>query len=215
MTAPKPRFGATKPDHGTVLSRQNERVRTRTRDDVVKAAGRLFAARGYHGTSMRDLAGELGLLGSSLYSHIDSKEDLLVEVVQRGAAFFQESADGAMTGEATGGDRLARLVKGHIDVVLDHLDEVRTFLYEADQLDHSHRRRIVRARDRYEAAFREALTQGAADGSLRSDLDPKMATIFLLSVLNALERWYRPGGALSRQDLVEEVMAYALNGLAG
>ncbi len=49
-----------------------------TRSDVVDAAGRLFAQRGYHGTSMRDLGKELGLLGSSLYSHVDSKQDLLV-----------------------------------------------------------------------------------------------------------------------------------------
>ena len=57
-----------------------------THEDVVRAAGRLFAERGYHGTSMRDLGKELGLLGSSLYSHVSSKQDLLVEVVEEGAA---------------------------------------------------------------------------------------------------------------------------------
>ena len=66
-----------------------------SRDDVIDAAGRLFAERGYHGTSMRDLGKALGLHGSSLYSHVSSKEDLLVEVVQRGAELFQRSAAAA------------------------------------------------------------------------------------------------------------------------
>ncbi len=56
-----------------------------SRDDVVRAAARLFAERGYHGTSMRDLGAELGLFGSSLYSHVGSKQELLVEVVATGA----------------------------------------------------------------------------------------------------------------------------------
>ncbi|MFB3044452.1 MAG: TetR/AcrR family transcriptional regulator, partial [Acidimicrobiia bacterium] len=66
-----------------------------TRSDVVDAAGRLFAERGYHGTSMRDLGKELGLLGSSLYSHVDSKQDLLVAVVEEGARLFEASAEQA------------------------------------------------------------------------------------------------------------------------
>ncbi len=82
--------GAKNPHQGAGSSRQNG---VRSREDVVTAAGRLFSARGYHGTSMRDLARELGLIGSSFYSHIDSKADLLVEVVERGADLFQESAD--------------------------------------------------------------------------------------------------------------------------
>ena len=56
-----------------------------SRGDVVSAAGRLFAERGYQATSMRDLGKELGMLGSSLYAHVESKQDLLVEVVEEGA----------------------------------------------------------------------------------------------------------------------------------
>ena len=199
MTAPKahrPRFGAV-----------------RSREDVVTAAGKLFSTRGYHGTSMRDLASELGLIGSSLYSHIDSKADLLVEVVERGAVLFQESADKAM---ATPGDGLARLralVAGHVDVVLGHPDEVRTFLYEAHALEQSHRAKVLAARNRYEQAFRQVLGAGAEDGSLRPDLDPSLAAIILLSILNALERWYSPDGRLSRDELVREVLAFGLEGI--
>jgi AcrR family transcriptional regulator len=187
--------------------------RSRSRADVVEAAGRLFSTRGYHGTSMRDLGRELGLFGSSLYSHIDSKEDLLVEVVERGARFFQESAASAHAKSGNGASHLQALVEGHVNVVLDHLDEVRTFLYEAGALDLSHRARVLAARDRYEQAFRQALEQGADDGSLRATLEPRLGSIFVLSVLNAVERWYRPNGRLSRADLVQEILSFVLSGI--
>ena len=96
---------------------------------------------------------------------------------------------------ATPGDGLARLralVAGHVDVVLDHPDEVRTFLYEAHALDQSHRDRVLAARDRYEQAFRTVLRAGAGDGSLRRTSIRRLAAIILLSILNALERWYSP-----------------------
>lgn len=184
-----------------------------SREDVVRAAGRLFAQRGYHGTSMRDLGRELGLHGSSLYSHISSKEDLLVDVVEAGAARFQASADGALAREGTATDRLRALVAGHIDVILDDLDEARTFLNEARVLEDERRRQVLGARDRYEEAFRTVLREGAADGSFRRDLDPRIGAIFVLSVLNAVERWYRPGGTLDREALVDELVRFAVDGL--
>lgn len=187
--------------------------RSRTREDVVKAASRLFAAQGYHGTSMRDLAREVGVLGSSLYSHIDSKEDLLVEVVEIGAALFQTAAAEAVEHGGDGSQLLTALVQGHIDVVVDHLDEARTFLYEANALDADHRQRVVAARDEYEAVFRAALEKGRKDGSFRTDISPKLASILILSVLNALERWYRPGGSLDRSELATAVIEFATRGI--
>ena len=186
-----------------------------SRADVVAAAGKLFAERGYHGTSMRDLGRELGLLGSSLYAHVESKQDLLVEVVEEGARLFQDSADEALAAEGSAGDRLRGLVEGHIDVVLDNQDVVRTFLNEARMLDEEHRARVIAARDTYEADFRAVIAEGVADGTFRHDVDPKMASIPILSILNAVERWYRPDGKLDRAGLVDVIVNMAMRGIAG
>ena len=184
-----------------------------TRADVVAAAGRLFAKRGYHGTSMRDLGRELGLLGSSLYAHVDSKQDLLVDVVEDGARLFQESARSALRVPGSALDRLRALVTGHVDVVLSHQDVVRTYLNEARMLDDDHRARVIAARDSYEQAFREVIAHGIGDGSFRADVDPKMSSIFILSVLNALERWYRPDGELDRDALAGRMTRFVEAGL--
>lgn len=185
-----------------------------TRDDVVAAAGRLFAERGYHGTSMRDLGKELGLLGSSLYAHVESKQDLLVDVVSEGSRLFEASAATATRHAGSGAEVLAALIGGHVDVVLDNLDISRTFLNEARMLDSDHRDQIVQARDHYEKTFRQVLRAGAADGSFRGDVDPKTDTIFVLSVLNAVERWYDPTGDLDRPGLIAALTEFALRGLS-
>lgn len=184
-----------------------------SRADVVQAAGRLFAQRGYHGTSMRDLGRELGLNGSSLYSHISSKEDLLVDVVQRAADLFEGSAGEALRTEGTERDRLRALVAGHVDVLLDHVDEARTFLNEARVLDESSRGRVLAARDSYEQTFRQVLEQGIERGEFRAELDPVVTGILLLSVLNSVDRWYRPDGPLDRESLVDAILDFALDGI--
>jgi AcrR family transcriptional regulator len=184
-----------------------------TRDDVVRAAGRLFADRGYHGTSMRDLGKELGLLGSSLYSHVSSKQDLLVAVVEEGARLFEASAERALAGEGSATDRLDALISGHVDVVLENIDVARTFLNEARVLDSGQRSRIVAARDHYEEAFRSVIREGREDGSFDADADPKTGSIFILSILNAIERWYRPEGELDPGELVAELSRFARSAL--
>lgn len=184
-----------------------------TRQDVVAAAGRLFAEKGYHGTSMRDLGRELGLLGSSLYAHVDSKQDLLVEVVEEGARLFQASADVALATGGPAANKLHRLIAGHIGVVVANPNVVRTYLNEARMLDPEHRGRVIAARDAYEQEFREVIALGRSDGSLRPDADPKLASIFILSVLNAIERWYRPEGEVGVTELVDDVSEFALGAL--
>lgn len=183
-------------------------------EDVVRAAGRLFAERGYHGTSMRDLGKELGLLGSSLYSHVSSKQDLLVEVVEEGARLFEESAVKALSVEGTAADRLEALVAAHVEVVVDNIDVSRTFLNEARMLDATHRARIVDARDHYEGVFRSVIGEGRNDGSFTAHIDPKIASIFILSILNAIERWYHVDGDLDRDALIEELTAFIMSALS-
>jgi AcrR family transcriptional regulator len=186
-----------------------------TRQDVIEAAGRLFADKGYHGTSMRDLGRELGLLGSSLYAHVESKQDLLVEVVEEGARLFQMSADSALAAGGSPSVRLGRLIEGHIGVVLENSAVVRTYLNEARMLDAEHRSRVITARDNYEQAFREVVAAGISDGSFAIGVDPKVSTIFVLSILNALERWYRPDGEVSGGQLADQLTGFALAALRG
>jgi AcrR family transcriptional regulator len=148
-----------------------------------------------------------------LYAHVDSKQDLLVEVVEEGARLFQESAQEALLVGETSSERLRALIAGHVGVVLDNPDVVRTFLNEARMLDEEHRSRVIAARDGYEMAFREVIASGVAAGEFRSEADPKITSILILSILNAIERWYRPSGEIGRDELVDRITDFVLHGL--
>ncbi len=183
-----------------------------SRNDVVTAAARLFAERGYHATSMRDIGRALGLHGSSLYSHITSKEDLLVEVVEMGGDLFDQVARRAA--EATGIERLHRLIAGHLEVITSHRQLASAFLNQAMALDPGRRGRIVGRRDGYERHFREALGEAAAAGAIRTDVDPKITAILILSMLNSADRWYRPDGPVGLDGLAAIMFDLVLDGIS-
>ena len=81
-----------------------------SRDDIIEGAGRRFASYGYHGTSMRDLGDDLGILGSSIYAHVGGKQELLVAVIERGAGFFEASARSAVESGPDPSSRLKALI---------------------------------------------------------------------------------------------------------
>ncbi len=194
------------------LDRDRLRRMTETRhsrEDVIAAAGRLFAERGTTALRCGTSDASSGLLGSSLYSHIGSKEELLIEVAQRGEQLFQESAEQALSGGGTGADKLRALIAGHLAVMLDHRQEVGTFLNEAHTLDTADRRRHHRVAQPIRAGFPHG-PRGRSSGSFAAwpDTNPPLVAIFLLSILNATERWYSPHGTLDRHQLADEIYRF-------
>jgi AcrR family transcriptional regulator len=179
----------------------------------VRAAGRLFAERGFHGTSMRDLGDELGLLGSSLYSHIDGKSELLIEVIRRGGSMFQALADEVVAGDNDPAEQLRLLIRGHVHIVVDHLDEARTFLNEARFLPFDERTVVLEMRDRYEQAYRRVIERGVSSGVFAADRDPTLTSILVLSLLNALDRWYRPDGPNDPDQISQRMFEFVTSGI--
>jgi AcrR family transcriptional regulator len=186
-----------------------------SRDDIVAGAGRRFALYGYHGTSMRDLGDDLGILGSSIYAHIGGKQELLVAVVERGAAFFEASAAHALESATQPLEILRLLIEGHIDVLIDHRSEARTYLTESFFLDETERLKIIAARDAYEQVFVDTIASAKDAGEARPDLDARLAAIYVLSILSAIERWYDGEGRVSRDNLVEDLTAFVCQGVCG
>lgn len=208
MSPPEPRAP-------TVQHRAAERRRQRPnrRADVIEVASRLFAEHGYHGTSMRDLGNELGLLGSSVYAHIGSKDELLIELIREGADHFQSLADRVLASAAPPLDQLRALVAGHVAIVADHRDRVAVYLHEHRFLPEPHRGEAGALRDRYEGAFRTVLAAGAGDGTFRPDLDVDLDARLILSMLNALDRWYDPNGELEVEAVADAIWRLACDGV--
>src|SRR5712691_2367335 len=102
--------------------------------ELTRAAARLFAEKGYHGTSVGDLAEALGVQKGSLYSHIDSKADLLWEVAREGAEAFHAALD-TVPEEGPVLERIQAALRAHLRVVAEQLDIATVFIREWWYLD--------------------------------------------------------------------------------
>jgi AcrR family transcriptional regulator len=185
------------------------------RRELEQVATRLFAERGYHATSMEDLARALGLRRGSLYTHISAKQELLLATVEQGAEAFERAMSSALAED--GADPLERLraaLRAHVGVVAAHPDAAACFLYEWRHLDERERARAVELRDAYELRVRALFVDGVAAGSFREDLDVAFATLAFLSLGNWSSTWYRAGGPLSPDEVAERFFALLALGVA-
>jgi TetR/AcrR family transcriptional regulator, cholesterol catabolism regulator len=162
-----------------------------TRDRLTVEAARMFAQRGYHGTSVSDLAAALGIQKSSLYAHISGKADLLAEIALAGAAAFHAALD-ALPDEAAAGERLELALRAHLAVVESQLDVATVWLQEWRYLTGEARDVFVRERHRYEERIRDLFEAAVRSGDLRRDLDVDDATLVFLSVANWAYTWLMP-----------------------
>ena len=180
--------------------------------ELTRAAARLFAEKGYHGTSVGDLAGALGVQKGSLYSHIDSKADLLWEVAREGAEAFHAALD-TVPDEGPVVERIRLALRAHLRVVAEQLDIATVFVREWRYLEGEQRERYVAERRRYEERFRALFREGREHGELRTDLDDGTATLLVLSSANWAYTWLRPGA--DTDDLADRFTALLLDGMRG
>jgi TetR/AcrR family transcriptional regulator, cholesterol catabolism regulator len=162
------------------------------RSELTREAARLFAEKGYHGTSIGDLARALGVQKGSLYAHITSKQDLLYETMRDGAAAFHAALD-AIPDEVPAVAKIRLALRGHLRVVADQLDVATVFVREWRYLDGGRRDEILAERRRYEERFRTLFREGRELGELRTDLDDATAALLVLSALNWAYTWLQPG----------------------
>jgi AcrR family transcriptional regulator len=182
------------------------------RDELVAVATRLFAERGYHGTSMADLADAMGVQKGSLYSLTDSKQELLVTVTRDGASSFHAALDGLPeAGPAL--ERIRLALRAHLAVVADQLDAATVFTREWRFLDEPERTAFRAERRRYEQRWHELLRDAAERGALRADLDVEAAVLLVLSAANWAYTWLRPGS--STDELADRLFAVLLDGMRG
>src|SRR5437763_5578036 len=182
------------------------------RNDLTRIAARLFAEKGYHGTSIGDLAEAMGVQKGSLYAHIESKADLLWEVAREGAAAFHAALD-AVPDEGPVLERIRDALRAHLRVVADQLDVATVFTREWRYLQGERREQFLAERRRYEERVRALFREGRERGELRTDLDDASATLLALSAANWAYTWLRPGAATD--ELADNFFAVLLEGMRG
>ena len=182
------------------------------RADLTREAARLFAERGFHGTSMGDLAEALGVQKGSLYSLTGSKQELLFQTMQEGAQAFHEALD-AVPDDAPAIERVRLALRGHLRVVSQQLDVATVFTREWRYLDEAYRDQILGERRRYEDRWRALFREGVESGGLRTDLDVGAATLLVLSAANWAYTWLAP--ERDTDELADRFLGIVADGVRG
>jgi AcrR family transcriptional regulator len=182
------------------------------RSELTREAAKLFARKGYHGTSIGDIAEAIGVRKGSLYAHIASKEDLLYETMRDGAAAFHGALD-AIPDDLPATEKVRLALRAHLRTVAEQLDVATVFVQEWRYLEGPRREEIVAERRRYEERIRELLREGRDLGELRSDLDESAATLLLLSAANWAYTWLQPGR--DTDEIADRFFALLVNGMRG
>jgi AcrR family transcriptional regulator len=180
-------------------------------ESLLAVAVSVFNERGYDGASMGDLSRRLGITKSSIYHHVDSKEDLLALALDRALDGLFAVADEVTAAAGPAIDRLERLVRGSILVLAERLPYV-TLLLPARGNTATERRALARRRQ-FDDIVADLVKQAERDGDIRPDVDPTVTARLLFGMVNSLIEWYRPGRVIAAGDLADAVCAAAFDGL--
>ena len=145
---------------------------------------------------------------ASLYYYFATKEAALEEVCAKGTAGFLERAMAIQKGEGTAADRLRRLLEAHVAPLADRSDYMVTFLNERKWLPQESRRRIAGISRQIEKVFEDVIQEGIKAGEFRADLDPRIAALGFLGMMNAVAAWH------GREPAALDQIAAMLSGIA-
>lgn len=181
-------------------------------DQLLEAATRLFKEKGYHNTSMQDLADALGVQKGSLYYYIESKEELLRRLLKRAASFLGARIDEIYAADLSLVEKLRRALENHAETMMDNLDLVAVYLYEYRNLPPQRLEEALVAREHYEQVLMRILQDGIVAGDFRP-VNVKITVYGLLGMLNWTHQWFSPDGEFSAQEIAALLVDLALNGL--
>jgi AcrR family transcriptional regulator len=192
--------------------RRGEAVR---QAELLAIAAELFADRGYVATTVRDIADEAGILSGSLYHHFDSKESMIDEILstfidQTLASYESVIAEGKGPKETFEG-----LVRTSLESMVDSRSAILIYQNEARFLAAEPRFSYLTAAHRkFEKIWTDVLKKGVKSGEFRDSIDPKLVYRLVRDTVWTAPRWYRPGGSLKPERIIDQYLAVLVDGVA-
>lgn len=183
-----------------------------TREEILEAAAQIFSQKGFHATSMQDIADAVHLQKASLYHHIRSKQEILVEILDQALDLLIDNMQVVMELDLPPDEKLRKAMQVYLGIMLDHRDLAAVLLLEHRSLAPEFRLRHIPRRDRFEQLWRDLILAGKSSGVFCC-AEPGLASKALLGVMNWTITWYRPGGKLSAEKIAEQYADLFLQGL--
>ncbi|MBP2367804.1 TetR/AcrR family transcriptional regulator [Pseudonocardia parietis] len=182
--------------------------------ELIEVATQVFYEKGYDGASLQDIADRLGMLKGSLYYYIQSKEDLLFDVISMVHKEGLEVVRSRASVESDPLQRLERVVAGHVEHTCRNLVAVAVFLHELSALPPERRQEVLGTEHAYQGVFRDLIEEAQREGLVRPDVEPRLAALSVLGSANWVYRWFRPGGAFTPEVIGAQLADMAVAGVA-
>ena len=182
------------------------------RNDILEAAALIISQKGFHATSMQDIAQAVNLQKASLYHHISSKQEILVELLDQALDMLIEQIQAVLEQSLPADRKLRMAMRVYLESMLDRPDLAAVLLLEHRSLEPVYRDRHIPRRDRFERLWRKLIESGLAEDVFYCS-DSALTSRALLGVMNWTITWYRPDGALNPEMIAEQFADIFLSGL--
>jgi len=192
-------------------SRDREREREIKREAVLRTAAQIFNEKGFHATSLDEVAERLHITKPTLYYYVKNKEDILFECVRIGLEMMREAIAEV---SASGGTAIAKLMaamRKYAEIVTLDFGMCLIRVGE-DPLSPDSRKKLRKLKAEIDHEFRGLIEQGIVEGAL-APCDPKIAAFTLAGALSWIGRWYLPGGPLGPDEIADQCISVLMNGL--
>lgn len=215
MTEPAPRSrrapAASRVASPWVSATRRSEQRELKRQAVLQTAAQLFNERGFHATSLDDIAERLHVTKPTLYYYVKSKDDILLECVRTALGLMKEGIDTVRREGGRALDQLVACMRIYVGIVMQDFGMCVIRIGE-DPLPAPLRKELRRLKAGIDHEFRRLIAAGIDEGSL-APCDPKMAAFMVAGGLSWVGRWYRPGGDLPPQDIADQAVDLLLGGV--
>src|SRR5688572_3096939 len=185
---------------------------TMSREAILESAAQVIRQQGFHGASMAEIAAAVRLKKASLYHHFESKQEILLELLDRALAMLNERMAGVLAMGVPPDEKLRLAMRTYLQTLSEQGDLVSVLLLEHRSLDPEYRSRHIPNRDRFEKMWRDLIQQGVRDGTFQCENIP-LTVRGLLGTLNWTITWYRPGGELSVEQISDHFATIFINGI--
>jgi AcrR family transcriptional regulator len=182
------------------------------RKQITAVATQLFYEKGFHATSMRHLAEQLGMEAASLYNHISSKDDLLQQICFGMATHYNGHLEQVENQELEPLQKIELMVRFHIEMMLTHFAEVYVTNRDWKHLKEPLLGNFLQQRKAYEKRFAQLVQQGIDAGSVKP-LHAHAAVLTILSAVRGIEFWHRNPRNISADNLKEDMLRILMDGL--
>ncbi|MCE1190791.1 MAG: TetR/AcrR family transcriptional regulator [Acidovorax sp.] len=190
---------------------QRERQREAKRHAVLQAAAQLFNERGFHATSLDDIAARLNVTKPTLYYYVKNKDEILLQCVGRGLALMLEGIEASRAAGGRAVDQLVACMRVYARIVTQDFGMCLIRVGD-EQLPPDSRKALRRLKAAVDQELRRLVAAGVAEGSLQP-CDPKMTAFVIAGALSWIGRWYQPGGPYTPDEVAQQCIDTLMGGV--